>query len=229
MSRTPRPSRFVEPLERRALLAANINGTVFDDVNANGVRDNGEAGLAGQRVFIDLNFDGRFTNNEPSVLTNSSGGYTFVNRPAGIQRIAHVLPTGRRQTAPARTFYDVTVTFTTINGRDFGSTNSAIIRGTVFEDRNGNALRDSNERGLSGWTVFLDKDNDGVFDRNEKSRVTTSAGAYRFAGLTPGRYVVRVVQKPGFTPTVPSAGVYRITLVASQTVSNRNFGQDPIG
>src|SRR5688572_3850859 len=185
MSRTPRFARFVEPLERRALLAANINGTVFDDVNANGVRDAGERGLANQTVYIDQNFDGRFTSNEPNVLTGASGGYTFVNRPAGIQRVAYLLTTGRRQTAPARTFYDVTVTFTTINGRDFGSTNSAIIRGTVFEDRNGNALRDSNERGLSGWTVFLDKDNDGVFDRNEKSRLTTSAGAYRFAGLTP--------------------------------------------
>ncbi len=229
MNSTPRPSRFVEPLERRALLAANINGTVFDDVNANGIRDAGEAGLANQRVFIDLNFDGRFTNNEPSVLTNSSGGYTFVRRPAGIQRVSYVLPTGRRQTAPANLFHDVSVAFTTINGRNFASTNSAIIRGTVFEDRNGNARRDSNERGLGGWTVFLDKDNDGRFDRNEKSRLTTSAGAYRFAGLTPGKYVVRVVQRPGFTRTFPSAGVFRITLVASQSISNRNFGQDPIG
>src|SRR5688572_18183547 len=113
MSRSPRPAaRFVEPLERRALLAANVNGTVFDDVNANGIRDAGERGLANQRVFIDLNFDGQFTNNEPSVLTSSSGGYTFVNRPTGIQRVAYVLPTGRRQTAPAQLFYDVSVTFT---------------------------------------------------------------------------------------------------------------------
>ena len=219
----------IESLERRTLLAANINGTVFDDVNANGVRDRGEVGLANQRVFIDQNFDGRFTTNEPSVLTNSSGGYTFVNRPTGIQRVRYVLPSGRRQTAPAQVFYDVAVTFSTINNRDFGSTNSGIIRGTVFQDTNANARFDIGERGLSGWTVFLDKDNDGVFDAGEKSRLTTSSGAYRFAGLTPGRYAVRVVQKPGFTLTVPSAGVFRITLAAAQSVSNRNFGERAIG
>lgn len=230
MSRVSRPTRFVEPLERRALLAANVNGTVFDDLNGNGVRESGEPGLANQRVFIDVNFDGRFTNNEPSVLTSSSGAYTFVNRPAGIQRVSYVLPTGRRQTAPGQLFHDVSVAFTTINGRNFGSTSTGIIRGTIFEDRNGNARRDSNERGLSGWTVFLDKDNDGKFDPGEKSRLTTAAGAYRFAGLTPGKYVVRVVQQSGFVRTFPSAGVFRITMPATaQSFSNRNFGQDPIG
>ena len=223
-------ARFVEPLERRALLAANINGTVFDDLNGNGVRESGEPGLANQRVFIDVNFDGRFTSNEPSVLTSSSGAYTFANVPAGVRRVAYVPPTDRRQTAPAQLFHDVSVAFTTINGRDFGTTTTGIIRGTVFEDRNGNTRRDAGERGLSGWTVFLDKDNDGKFDAGEKSRLTTSTGAYRFAGLTPGRYAVRVVQQSGFVRTLPSAGVYRITVPATaRSFSNRDFGQDPIG
>jgi hypothetical protein len=219
----------VEPLERRALLDANINGTVFDDRNGNGVRDGGEPGLANQRVFIDVNFDGVRNTGEPSVLTNSTGAYTFVNRPTGIHRVRYEVPGGRRLTAPALIFYDVTVIFTTINNRNFASTTTGVIRGTVFEDGNGNGRRDGIERGLSGWTVFLDKDNDGKFDAGEKSRVTNSRGEYRFAGLTPGTYFVRVVQQSGFTRTNPLNGLFRVTLAAAQGVSNRNFAEDPIG
>jgi uncharacterized delta-60 repeat protein len=38
----------------------SISGAVFEDVNANGVRDAGEPGLAGWTVFQDLNNNGRF-------------------------------------------------------------------------------------------------------------------------------------------------------------------------
>ena len=227
MRRTTAPFR-VESLERRAMLDANINGTVFDDRNGDGVRNAGEPGLADQLVFIDVNFDGVRNAGEPSVLTNATGAYTFVNRPTGINRVRYELTTGRRLTAPAQIFYDVAVVFTTINNRNFASTTTGVIRGTVFEDTNGNGRCDGIERGLSGWTVFIDKDSDGKLDAGEKVRVTNSAGDYRFAGLTPGTYVVRIVQQSGFTRTNPLNGLFRVTLAAAQGVSNRNFAQDPI-
>ncbi len=223
-----RPSFGIEPLERRALLAANINGVVFDDANANARRDAGEGGVPNQRVFIDLNFDGRFQNNEPSTLTNAGGAYTLPDRPNGIQRVRYQLPTGRRQTAPAALFFDVAVVGSTVNNINFGSTANGIIRGSVFADENGNGRRDSGDRGLAGWTVFIDKDNDGRLDRNEKSRLTDSNGAYRFAGLPAGTYRVRVVQQPGFRATIPAAGVRSVPLAAGQSLSNRNFGQDQV-
>ena len=227
--RRTRPAFGIEPLERRALMDANINGTVFDDRNGDGARNAGEPGLANQRVFVDVNFDGVRSPGEPSVLTNASGAYTFVNRPTGVNRVRYEVPGGRRLTAPAQIFYDVSVVFTTINNRNFASTTTGVIRGTVFEDTNGNGRRDGIERGLSGWTVFIDKDLDGKLDAGEKVRVTNAAGDYRFAGLTPGTYIVRIVQQSGFTRTNPLNGLFRVTLSAAQGVSNRNFAQDPIG
>ena len=65
----PRPSRrcscrqrsytrlALEPLEDRTV-PSTIQGTVFDDVNANGARDGGEPGLAGVSVFLDSNGNG---------------------------------------------------------------------------------------------------------------------------------------------------------------------------
>ncbi len=50
---------FVELLEDRTLLAAVLAGTVFNDVNANGVHDGTEPGLSGAPVFLDLNHNGK--------------------------------------------------------------------------------------------------------------------------------------------------------------------------
>jgi hypothetical protein len=47
----------LEALENRVILSAatgGISGAVFNDANDNGVQDAGEAGLAGQQVFVDL-------------------------------------------------------------------------------------------------------------------------------------------------------------------------------
>jgi hypothetical protein len=221
---------FVQPLERRALLAGTIGGVVFDDLNGNGVREAGEPGLAGQRVFIDADFDGVLGKAERSQFSNSSGAYAFTNLPNGVTRVRLEPSATRRLSAPAAVFYDVPITFdTNATGRDFGNTTTAVIRGSVFSDLNGDAQRQTGERGLAGWTVFLDKDNDGRVDSNEKVRVTNSRGEYRFAGLTPGTYFVRIVQQNGVRRTNPLSGRWTITVGVAQSFSNRNFGQIPIG
>jgi hypothetical protein len=51
---------YLELLEDRTLLAVSINGTVFNDLNSNGLRDPAEPGLAGTTVFLDQNHDGHF-------------------------------------------------------------------------------------------------------------------------------------------------------------------------
>lgn len=220
----------IESLERRVLLAGTISGTVYDDLNGNGRRDSGEPGLVNQDVFLDQDFNGQFAANEPKRVTDSAGAYSFTKLENGVARVRVVAPTGRRQTSPAGVFYDIAVTPTTnVNGRNFGLTATAIIRGTVFNDLDRDARRSAGEPGLGGWTVFLDKDNDGALDPNEKVRVTNSAGDYRFAGLTPGTYRVRTVQKLGFIRTVPTSGVWVVSnLGPGQSVSGRNFGEREI-
>ncbi len=54
-----------------------IHGTVFLDVNANGVLDPGEAGLAGRFVFVDLNHDGILDAGDPSAVTDARGNFAF--------------------------------------------------------------------------------------------------------------------------------------------------------
>ena len=50
----------MESLELRRVLATSITGTVVDDLNGNGVVDNGEPGQANVRVYVDANNNDQF-------------------------------------------------------------------------------------------------------------------------------------------------------------------------
>jgi hypothetical protein len=55
-----------------------IPGNVFNDVNNNGVKDAGEAGLAGWRVFADADFNGLFNKKiDTGVLTDANGNFVI--------------------------------------------------------------------------------------------------------------------------------------------------------
>ena len=54
-----------------------IRGVVYLDVNANNVRDEGEAGLAGRAVFVDQNGNGTLDSGEPITFTGPDGSFAF--------------------------------------------------------------------------------------------------------------------------------------------------------
>jgi hypothetical protein len=63
---------------------ASAEGTKYNDLNANGVRDSGEPGLAGFRIWADYDNDGVLDTGEPYDDTDSSGHYeiTGISPPA---------------------------------------------------------------------------------------------------------------------------------------------------
>ncbi len=65
----------------------------------------------------------------------------------------------------------------------FGTTG---IYGTRFDDVNGDGFRDVGEPGIEGSVVYVDLNNDGVLDANEKSTITNASGEFRIVGLDPG-------------------------------------------
>jgi hypothetical protein len=65
----------------------SVEGYVYADANGNGVRDIGEAGLAGWRVFIDTDGDNIWDANETYIRTNSAGRYAFLDLPTGTIRL----------------------------------------------------------------------------------------------------------------------------------------------
>lgn len=74
---------------------------------------------------------------------------------------------------------------------------------------------------LSGWTIFIDSNNNGVLDDGEQSTVTDTNGAYSFSNLLPSTYVLREVLLAGWTQIF---GAGSVSLSAGQTSTGNNFG-----
>ena len=77
------------------------------------------------------------------------------------------------------------------------------IQGTKWNDFNGDGIRQESEVPLSGVKIYLDLNNNRVFDPGEPAQVTDANGKYQFTHLQADTYIVREVVPTGFTQTSP--------------------------
>ncbi|MEQ9016120.1 MAG: SdrD B-like domain-containing protein, partial [Marinovum algicola] len=157
----------------------SISGQKFEDTDGDGVKDAGEAGLAGWTIFIDSDNDGVKDAGETSTTTDGNGNYSFTDLTAGTYTIREVQQTGWQQTTTNPSAINIT-SGTDTTGVDFGNFELGSISGQKFEDTDGDGVKDAGEAGLAGWTIFIDSDNDGVKDAGETSTTTDANGNYSF-------------------------------------------------
>lgn len=74
----------------------------------------------------------------------------------------------------------------------------AAIKGSIWNDADGDGTHDVGEAGLAGRTVILDDDGDGQLDAGETFAVTGDDGGYKFAGVAPGEHRVTQVLPQGW-------------------------------
>jgi len=101
---------------------------------------------------------------------------------------------------------------------------SASMSGRVILDQNRNARLDPQDTLLANRRMYVDLDNDGVFDTGEPTRVTTTGGQYNFTGLLPGTYKLRTLLPGGSAQVLPlrNAG-YNVTLTPGQSRGGFDF------
>ena len=92
------------------------------------------------------------------------------------------------------------------------------IEGVVFEDLNGDGVRDANEDGLANWTVNLEQP-EGVLI---KSANTTADGKFAFLDQIPGVYTVKEILQPGWTLVAPAKGNLTVE-IKNESVTNLEF------
>jgi hypothetical protein len=98
-----------------------ISGYVYNDKNANGIKDAGEAGLSGWRVFVDVDGDGVFDGDEPSTLTDATGKYRLTSVGGGTWRIQVALPSKWTGTVPGSAARKITLASGgTTSNKNFG-------------------------------------------------------------------------------------------------------------
>ena len=104
------------------------------------------------------------------------------------------------------------------------------VRGTVFEDVNGNGIRDEGEPGLEGYTVYADQNGNGLLDQDEVAVLTGPDGQYAFAGLAPGEYTIRQVHREYHFHTVPDdRSGFTLSVDTGDLLSAGDFGNWIIG
>jgi RHS repeat-associated protein len=151
-----------------------ITGTVFQDINTNGVQDPGEPGLAGQTLYLDLNGSSILAAGDPTATTDANGNYQFMVQGAGTYTIRQVLLGGVLLSTPAKGSYQVTVTGgANLTGQNFADVPTSIAVPLTLQasspfPRHGNPdadfveavyravlKRDADAGGLASWTAAL--------------------------------------------------------------------------
>ena len=195
--------------------------TIYSDTNGNAILDFNEPHTV---TMAD----------DPATDFDESGLYWLDVEP-GFHIVREVVPDGFRQTFPANFFpalqpddpldtgilppqdgaHFVSVgQGQSVEGIDFGNhkIDPGSISGVKWGDENGNAEFDPWESGLAGVTVYADLNDNGFFEPNEPSAITTAdipetdfdeGGRYTLAGLATGDYVIREVVPDGFRQTFP--------------------------
>ncbi|WP_373535833.1 collagen binding domain-containing protein [Microcoleus sp.] len=205
----PSPSVVFSPIAPNNTVAGNtgvgntrpnINVFKYEDLNANGRYDpqflaggainitgNGERPLGGVQVFIDLNNDGVLQAGEPTRTTDLNGRAVFQNLTPGTYTVREI-PGNLLPSTPAAVTFSVNTEDANVT---FGNTPKSKITGCKFEDFNQNGYRDGNEPPISGITVYLDANNNGILDQGELRTTTDQFGSFTFDNLNPGTYSLR--------------------------------------
>jgi hypothetical protein len=155
---------------------AVISGTVFHDINANGIQGPGEPGLAGETVFIDLTDSGVWQTGDPTAVTDANGNYQFTGPSAGSYIVRQLRLGGVLLSIPASGGYPVTLTSgANVTGENFADVLTSIAvpltlpPNTPFPAQgSANADyveavyravldRDADPSGLANWTSLLNR------------------------------------------------------------------------
>jgi hypothetical protein len=192
---------------------ASIGNLVWDDLDGNGIRDPGEPGIAGVTVRL-FNSGGTQV---ASTVTNGNGEYAFSGLTPGTYHVGVTIPGGfvaspRDQGSDDSVDSDIdsagVMAQTTLTSNendlrwDAGLTRPASIGDLVWDDLDGDGIRDPGEPGIAGVMVRLF--NSG--GTQLASTVTGANGEYVFAGLRPGTYYVKVDIPTGLVASLRDQG-----------------------
>ncbi|MEZ5327484.1 MAG: SdrD B-like domain-containing protein [Verrucomicrobiales bacterium] len=222
-------------------LDGSIAGTVYDDDTTAGF-SSGDVPQPGVTVQLwqDSDGDGSLDTLVAETTTGSSGGYLFDGLPAGDYTVVEIDPTGATSiddTEGAATDNQVALTLAaggSSTGNDFLDSNTLLadIAGTVYNDLNGDGDSEGGaDPTLDGVTVQLWSDPNGDGDPSDgvliETTTTSGGGAYLFADVPAGDYVVVETDLSGYASTNDADGTADNT--ANQIAVAHDATADSIG
>jgi uncharacterized repeat protein (TIGR01451 family) len=182
-----------------------ISGQVRNDIDGDGNLADPDSGLAGAvlTLYTDPNGDGDSSDGFAfggSVTTSAGGTYSFSNLPPGSYVVVETDPSGFVSTADVSNPNNnqvpvIVIASATSSGNDFLDTDNtaalADIGNQIWSDIDNDGIFDSGETGIDSVVVelYLDSQTPGV-DSPYLVTTTSGGGAYQFAGVPAGDYLV---------------------------------------
>ena len=203
-------------------LNASIRGTLFEDLDGDGVQDDGsenpvESGLANWQIFIDANRNGFPDVNETQVLTDADGNYLIdglldSDYPIGVSPVAG---------------YDAVDSFVASSVRDIvlelDAENATKYDIPVVESALGQIRGQlASELGdpIAYWKVYADMNSNGLRDSTEPMAMTDRLGNFAITGLEAGTYTLRADLPAGWINVSNDNG--RIVTLGADEISRGN-------
>ena len=199
-----------------------IAGVKYEDLNADGAREQGEPGIPGWKILLFYN------GKEVAATTTGAGGaYSF-------QLNADTMPIGagtytlkeesregwHQQKAPKPIFISFGAGEAHFEGNDFGNWQSAMISGHKFDDSNVDGAWGEGEKGVPDWGIQLS---------NGEELSTGTDGSYAF-NVRPGTYSVSELLQSGWRQTAPGgSGTREYTVTSGEVVEGADFGNVCLG
>jgi serine-aspartate repeat-containing protein C/D/E len=233
---------------------ASLSGYVYHDQNQNGVRDSGEAPIAGVAVRL-VDAAGAVA---ATATTDADGFYQFANLRAGEYAIVQVHPAGWIDGRDSAGTIGGAVIGSAVNPGDeirgvtlkwgddgvnynFGEYRPVALSGYVYHDRDNDGVRESGEEGISGVPVRIVPVNT-LAAQAAVTVVTNADGFFEATGLSPGIYRVEELTQPAsFVDGLDAAGtvngvtrgtavnpgdrIENIALHSGESGVNYNFGE----
>ncbi|MEG3987535.1 SdrD B-like domain-containing protein [Microcoleus sp. S28C3] len=170
-----------------------ILGIKFNDLNADGVRQPNEPGLANIPILLEpaAGSDGVLNRpTERTTTTDANGAFSFINLvPSNYLLTETAIPAGFSSTTPNP--LAVTVGNTNANVF-FGNTiipGSRIV-GCKYLDIDADGFRDGNEPGIKNVRIYIDANGNGQRDPGELNTLTDKNGKWSF-DVPAGTYKIR--------------------------------------
>ena len=228
----------------------DVTGTVYADLNGNGIFDGSDALASNVFVFWDANRNNVADAGELRVLSDANGVYTITIPADHIDTYAVGVIPPTNQWLPTDPGHDGVENVFAGPGSpdqhvDFfldppadafpdGGQGLGTIQGVVFNDLNANGTHDPGENGVPNFRVFIDTNTNGVWDSaTETSVITATNGSYFFSNVTPAPLIRLDIVIPNeglpnaaWQITKPVLGYREIALGAGGSVVMQDFGLD---
>ena len=190
-----------------------IEGRVFEDVNGNGVAEEGEKGVADMGVYLDSG---------EGAVSDENGFFSFPEVAPGVHTVQIDLAQipidfASKSVAGKET---VTISAKRVTNAYFSLIRFGTIQGAVFIDYNGNGAYDQEEDGISDVVIQLEPGN--------IETKTDINGYYTFSYLLPGYYTITCNTKAiPFGHQLISSPINIVEMSVGGDITDINFSVAP--